>query len=387
MTKYQSPPAKIISIKDLERASLPLATKQVREFWAGGASEEFTLAENISVFDEYRIRTKVMTDVSNIDMRPKEIFGKKYSFPIGFAPSGFHQLATEEGEIATAKAAKSHNWLMALSSYSTKSLEEVKQAGGENVAVLQLYVFQNRETTKKLVERAEKAGYKAIALTVDTPVVGMRPADNYNNFKLPSYVKLGNFESRDGAIDNPVSPDSIARKAVLDDSKKEEIKTSNALDPTLTWSSTIPWLRSITKMEIWVKGVATAEDTKDAINAGVDGIWVSNHGGRQLDSTLASLDSLPEVVAAANGKVPIHFDGGIRRASDAFKALALGADFVWVGRPVLYGLLYNGQKGVELMETIFETELANVMMFAGTPNVSGIDKSRIVKKGHRLQKL
>lgn len=388
MPEYTSPPAKIISIKDLEKAALPLATKQTRDYWAGGASDEITLRENSSVFDEYRIRTKVMTDVSKINTHPKaKLFGKEWSVPIGLAPSAFHQLACEEGELATARAAKAHNWPMGLSSYSTKSLEDVKAAGGDSVTVLQLYVFQNRATTKALVERAEKAGYKALALTVDTPVIGMRPADIYNDFKLPYHMKLGNFGSDEGPIDNPTSPQSDTRQAVTDDSKKEDLHNTNTLDPSLTWEETIPWLRSITKMQIFVKGVATAEDTELAIQAGVDAIWVSNHGGRQLDSTLATLDSLPEVVAAARGRVPVHFDGGVRRASDVFKALALGADFVWVGRPVLYGLLYDGQTGVELMETILENELTNIMMFAGTVNTSEITKKKLVRKGPRIEKL
>ncbi|VVT57022.1 uncharacterized protein SAPINGB_P005495 [Magnusiomyces paraingens] len=386
MANYKSPPAKIISIKDLENAALPRASKSVREYWAGGASEEKTLAENSSVFDEYRIRTRVMVDVSQIDTSAT-LFGRKYRLPIGFAPSAFHQLATDDGEVATARAAKAHNWAMGLSSYSTKPLEDVKLAGGDSAQVLQLYVFQNRKTTEDLVRRAEKAGYKAIALTVDTPVIGIRPADIYNDFKLPPHVKLGNFGADQGPIDNPTSPQSETRDAVTDESKREDLKNTNTLDPSLTWEETIPWLRSITSMQIWAKGVATAEDTEAAIAAGVDVVWVSNHGGRQLDSTLATLDSLPEVVAAARGRVPVHFDGGVRRASDVFKALALGADFVWVGRPVLYGLLYDGQNGVELMQTIFETELANIMMFAGTTSIKEIDSRRLVRKGLRIEKL
>lgn len=389
MSEYKSPPAKIFTIQDLEREALPKTTKMVREFWAGGASDQITLKENMSVFDDYKIRTRVMIDVSKINTKPKkQLFGKDYAVPIGFAPSAFHQLATDEGEVATAKAAKKHNWLMGLSSYSTKSLEEVKAAGGDNVQMLQLYVFQNRETTEKLVRKAEKAGYKAIALTVDTPVVGMRPADAYNEFQLPAHIKMGNFDDfGHGVIDNPVSPTSIAKQAVTDDEKKKELKKSNALDPSLTWNETIPWLRSITKMEVWVKGVATAEDTEEAIKAGVDGIWVSNHGGRQLDSTLATLDSLREVVDAARGRVPVHVDGGVRRGGDVFKMLAMGADFVWLGRPVLYGLLYDGQEGVELMQSIFEREFLNTMMFAGTPKIADIDRSRLVRKGRRIEKL
>lgn len=390
MEPYTSGPKHIYNLTDLENAALPKATKMVREFWQGGAGDMKTLKENMSVFDDYRIRTRVMVDVSEIDMRPTtKIFGKDYAVPIGFAPAAFHQFADDDGEVATARAAKAKNWLMGLSSYSTKSLEDVKQAGGENVNVLQLYVFQNRETTKKLVQRAEKAGYKAIALTVDTPVVAVRPADVYNEFKLPGHIKMGNFDSfGHGVIDNPVSPNSLARQAVtVGGEKSEQAKKSNALDPTLTWDETIKWLRSITKLEIWVKGVTSAEDAEAAVNAGVDGIWVSNHGGRQLDSALATLDSLPEVVAAVNKRVPVHVDGGFRRGADVFKALALGADFVHVGRPVLYGLLYDGQKGVELMAKILEDELKYCMMFAGTRNIAEIQRHKLVRKAHHLERL
>lgn len=356
----------------------------IREFWEGGASDQLTVTENESVFDDYKIRTRVMVDVSHIDTRPKTMFGKQYALPIGFAPSGFHQLAHDEGELATARAAKQHNWLMTLSSYSNKSLEEVKQVGGDNVAMLQLYVFQNRETSRKLVQKAEKAGFKAVALTVDTPVVGMRPADTYNQFQLPPHLSMGNF---DGTVENPASPDALSRKAVVDDEKKKGAKLANVLDPTLTWQETIPWLKSITNMEIWVKGVATAEDAEAAIQAGVDGIWVSNHGGRQLDSAYCTLDALREVADVVKGRVPVHVDGGVRRGGDVFKMLALGADFVWIGRPVLYGLLYDGQAGLELLQQILNRELVTTMMMAGTPKIADITKDRLAKKGPGIVRL
>ncbi|KAF5094639.1 hypothetical protein D0Z00_003447 [Geotrichum galactomycetum] len=389
----QSKPKVIASIADLEKASMPYAQKLARDYWQSGANEMLTVAENKSAFDYYKIRTKVMTDVSKLNTKPKTtLFGKTYSVPIGIAPSAFHQMATDEGEVATAKAALSRDVPLTLSSYSNKSLEEVKAAGGDSVVFMQLYVFQNRATTEKLVRRAEKAGYKAIALTVDTPMIGKRFADEYNEFKLPGYLKLGNFESAaSGPIDIGMTPGSASKKAMAAENEEQDAPTTtseaNAIDPRLNWAETIPWLRSITKLEIWAKGIATAEDTEAAIAAGIDGIWISNHGGRQLDSTLATIDSLPEVVEAAKGRVPVHVDGGFRRGGDVFKALALGADFVWLGRPVLYGLQYDGQKGVELALDIIREEFKYVMAMTGTVETSSINRKQLVRIGPAIQKL
>ncbi|CDO53315.1 hypothetical protein DV495_003574 [Geotrichum candidum] len=389
----QSKPKVIASIADLEKASMPYAQKLARDYWQSGANEMLTVAENKSAFDYYKIRTKVMTDVSKLNPKPKtKLFGKTYSVPIGIAPSAFHQMATDEGEVATAKAALSRDVPMTLSSYSNKSLEDVKAAGGDSVVFMQLYVFQNRATTEKLVRRAEKAGYKALALTVDTPMIGKRFADEYNEFKLPGYLKLGNFEATTaGPIDIGMTPGSATKKAMAAESEDEAAPATtseaNAIDPRLNWAETIPWLRSITKLEIWAKGIATAEDTEAAIAAGIDGIWISNHGGRQLDSTLATIDSLPEVVEAAKGRVPVHIDGGFRRGGDVFKALALGADFVWLGRPVLYGLQYDGQKGLELALDIIREEFKYVMAMTGTTDTSGINRKQLVRIGPAIQKL
>lgn len=382
ITLYHSDPAKIVSLNDLEKVAMPRAAKMVREYWESGANDQQTLQENILGFDQYRIRTKVLVDVSNVSLKPAKLFGKQYDVPIGIAPAAFHRLATDEGEVATAKAAKSRNWAMGLSSYSTRTLEDVKEAGGDNVAFLQLYVFQNKETSEKLVRRAEKAGYKAIALTVDTPAIGMRYANMYSEFKLPSYVSLANFG--DG-VDNPINPSPYKTKD--DGTPQAPVVNTNTIDSALTWKETIPWLRSITNLEIWLKGVATAEDAEEAVKAGVDGIWVSNHGGRQLDSTLSTIDSLPEVVEAVKGRIPVHVDGGIRRGGDVFKMLALGADFVWLGRPVLYGLLYDGQQGLDLMQSILEKELEMTMMMAGTTSIDQIDKTRLARRGPRFERL
>lgn len=377
------------SLEELEQASMPKALKMARDYWQAGANEEQTLRENKSAFDNLRIRQHALRDVSRIDTTPrKPLFGKKYNVPIGFAPSAFHQMACHEGEVATAKAAKSRNVPMGLSSYSNKPLAEVKEAGGDSPVFMQLYVFKNRDTTLGLIRRAEAAGYKALLLTVDTPLIGRRYSDVRNSFKLPAHLKLGNFPESEssGPVDVGVEPDSQSRTSFSEGNKEDQSK-ANSLDPSLTWEETIPWLRSVTKMEIWLKGVATAEDAELALQYGVDGIWVSNHGGRQLDSTVSTIDALPEVVEAIKGRIPVHMDSGIRRGGDVFKALALGADFVWVGRPVLYGLQYNGQAGAELMLDILEEDLKYVMAFAGTTSVDQINKSYLMRVGPGLSRL
>lgn len=377
---------KILSLSDLEAAAMPYTEKAPRDYWETGSNDLLTLAENQKAFDYLKIRARAMRGVGTIDISPKvELFGKKFRAPIGVAPSAYHQMADDSGECGTAAACQARNWPMGLSSYSNKPLEEVRQAGPDAALFFQLYVFKNKKTSENLVKKAERAGFKAIALTVDTPYLGNRYADVRNNFKLPSHLSARNFEgTTDLPIDNAAEADSWARKIF---NGEECPPDANVVDPDINWAETIPWLRSITNMQIWVKGIVTAEDTHAAIEAGVDGIWVSNHGGRQLDSGLATIDALPEVVEAAAGRIPVHIDGGIRRGGDVFKCLALGADFVWLGRPAIWGLKYDGQAGVELMEQIIEDDLKLTMALAGTKTVAEINRSCLVRIGPAITKL
>ncbi|CAN6597005.1 hypothetical protein TRVA0_001S03642 [Trichomonascus vanleenenianus] len=382
-------PEKIMCLQDLERVSMPMAQKQARDYWESGANDMVTVRENITAYNQYRIRARAMRNVAHVDAKPRtKLFGKEYAVPIGFAPSAFHQMATDEGEVATAKAAKSCNIPMGLSSYANRSHQDVKQAGGDSAVFFQLYVFKNRKTTEKLVRAVEKSGYKALLLTVDTPYLGQRYSDTRNNFKLPTHLKLGNFAGEvPGLIDVGTEATSGSRMAFDDAAVAQAQSEANVVDPSINWAETIPWLRSISNLEIWVKGITTYEDAQLAVEAGVDGIWVSNHGGRQLDNTLATIDSLPEVVEAVKGRIPVHIDGGIRKGTDVFKALALGADFVWLGRPVLHGLQYDGQAGVELMHGLISKEFKYVMALSGCHNTSEITKKTLVRVGPGVSKL
>lgn len=386
-----------LTIAELEKHAAVRMNKQTRDYYNEGADSGSTLLENIQAYAKYRIRPRVLRDISQIDTSI-ELFGARQSIPLGVAPTAMQCLAHPDGKIATARACKLAGVPMGLSSFSTSTLEEVASAQGNNTRVLQLYLFEEREHSRKLIARAKAAGYKAVFLTVDTPMLGRRNLEIRNQFKLPKPYKIANF---------PEDPSSDAGQTVMDgstptegsqkqtstsapgyhDGKKRKPPTgpitfhTHAANPTLCWERDIDWIKQecAPEMQVWVKGIATAEDAILAVHHAVDGIIVSNHGGRQLNGALATLDALPEVVEVAGGKIPIHLDGGIRHGTDVFKALALGADFVWVGRPVLWGLAYKGQEGVELCLKLLADEIRLCMGLAGTVRVGDISKEYLVK--------
>ncbi|KAI4271183.1 MAG: hypothetical protein LQ337_006197 [Flavoplaca oasis] len=389
-----------LTIAELERHAAQRMDKQTRDYYNEGADSGSTLLENSQAYSKYRIRPRVLRDISLIDTSCP-LFGSRSPLPMGVAPTAMQCLAHPDGEAATARACRDAGVVMGLSSFATTTLEDVAAASGSNPRVLQLYLFEEREHSRKLIQRAKAAGYKAVFLTVDTPMLGRRNLEIRNQFKLPKPYKIANFTE---------DSDSAAAKTVMDgassdtaggerESKKStsapghhdgKIRTppagpisfhTHAPNPTLCWERDIDWLRQQCKpeMEVWVKGIATGEDALLAVHHRVDGIVVSNHGGRQLNGALATLDALPEVVDAVRGAIPVHIDGGIRHGTEIFKALALGADFVWIGRPVLWGLAYNGQEGVELCLRLLRDEFKLCMGLAGTVKVPEITKDYLVK--------
>lgn len=392
-----------LTIQELSHHAALRMNKQTRDYYNEGADSGSTLLENTTAYEKYRIRPRVLRDISSIDTSTS-LFGLPSSVPIGVAPTAMQCLAHPDGEVATAKACKEMGLPMGLSSFATKTLEEVAEAGdfkGERVGVLQLYLFEEREHSRRLIQRAKKAGYKAVFLTVDTPMLGRRNLEIRNEFKLPKPYQIANFDE---------DSDSKASKAVMEGAPQDiksrsgmEKKSSStagyhdgtkrvgpagpitfhthAPNPTLSWDRDIAWLKAECgpEMEVWVKGIATQEDALLALHHHVSGIIVSNHGGRQLNGALATIDALPEIVDVAKGKIPVHVDGGIRHGTDVFKALALGADFVWVGRPVLWGLAYKGQEGVELCLRLLSDEFRLCMGLAGTVKVEDINKDYLVK--------
>lgn len=347
------------------------------EFYNSGSQDMETLHANTSAFAKYRLRSRVLIDVSNCSPETS-IFNSPLpiAFPLGISPAGLQAMAHPTGELATSRAAAKRGINMAISSFANYPIAEVRKAGqavGPITHAIQLYSLKDRALQERIVRSAEAEGCKAIFLTADSPVLGVRYNEWRNDFRTPEGLGFPIVELTSETI----------RTRTHDSGFMALNSDSHA------WAKEIPWLRSITKMHIYIKGVLTAEDTLLAIEYGCDGIIVSNHGGRQLDGVAATLDALPECVEAAQGRIAVHIDGGFRRGSDIFKAIALGAQCCWVGRPAIWGLAYDGQNGVDTMLDILYEEFKRCMQLTGCVSVKDITKDRLalVKADGRLSKL
>ncbi|XP_073024320.1 glycolate oxidase 1-like isoform X2 [Primulina eburnea] len=357
----------VTNVNEYESLAKKKLPKMVYDYYASGAEDQWTLQENRNAFSKIMFRPRILVDVSKIDITTS-ILGFKISSPVMIAPTAMQKMAHPEGELATARAASSAGTIMTLSSWATSSIEEVASTAPAGIRFFQLFVSKDRSIVTQLVKRAEKAGYKAIALTVDTPRLGRREADIKNRFILPDNLTLKNYESLNlGAIDR--TNDSGLASFIADQ-----------FDPSLSWED-VKWLQTITDLPILLKGVLTAEDAFLAIQAGAAGIIVSNHGARQLDYVPATIMALEEVVRAAQGKVPVFLDGGIRRGTDVFKALALGASGVFIGRPVLYALAVDGEAGVRKVLQMLHDEFELTMALSGCRSIEEITRRHIQTPG------
>ncbi|CAH2053749.1 unnamed protein product [Thlaspi arvense] len=359
----------IVNVNEFQELAKRALPKMYYDFYSGGAEDQHTLKENVEAFRRITFRPRVLVDVSKIDMSTT-ILGYPISAPIMIAPTANHMLAHPEGETATAKAAAACNTIMIVSYMASCTVEEVASSCNA-VRFLQVYVYKRRDVTAQLVKRAEKAGFKAIVLTVDVPKLGRREADIKNKMISP---QLRNFE---GLFSTEVRPS---------EGSGVEAFASRALDASLNWKD-IEWLRSITKLPILIKGILTREDALKAVEAGVEGIVVSNHGARQLDYSPATITVLEEIVQAVGGRIPVLFDGGVRRGTDVFKALALGARAVLVGRPIVYGLAAKGEDGVKKVIEMLKNEFEITMALSGCPTVDDITRSHVKTENERLQSM
>jgi 4-hydroxymandelate oxidase len=350
-----------------QRARHRLPT-DVWDYIEGGAGSERTVAANRRAFDRYQVRPRVMVDVSRVSTA-RTLLGARLSTPLGIAPTAYHRLVHPDGELATARGAGAAGALFVVSMFASQPLEDIARAA-TGPLWLQLYWLHRRDVVADLVKRAAAAGYGALVLTVDTPQVGRRHRDERNGFTVGGDVRAVN-------IDAEVMAPSHQQVAGA-----SAIATHSALtfDPSLHWAD-LDWLRGLTDLPIVLKGVLTAEDATLAVEAAVDALIVSNHGGRQLDGALPSLDALAEVAAAVDGACPVLFDGGVRTGADAFTALALGADAVLVGRPALWALATDGDTGVARLLDLLHDELTHTMMLAGRPELAGIDRGALVRAG------
>ncbi|XP_063040752.1 hydroxyacid oxidase 1 [Engraulis encrasicolus] len=357
---------KPVCVADFELHARRTLPKAVFDYYVSGADEQETLSDNVAAFSRWRFFPRVLRDVSAVDLST-EVLGQTVSMPICVAATAMQRMAHPEGETATVRACHSAGVGMMLSSWATSTIEEVSLASPDCVRWLQLYIYKDRALTQTLVRRAEEAGYKGIFVTVDTPYLGKRRNDVRNRFKLPSHLRMSNFDSPDLAFS--------AKEGYGEDSGLA-VYVAQAIDPTLRWEH-IAWLKSITSLPVVVKGVLRAEDAVEAVRYGVDGILVSNHGARQLDGVSATLDALPEIVEAVGDHVEVYLDGGVRRGTDVLKALALGAKAVFLGRPVLWGLAYEGEQGVGEVLQLMREEFRLAMALAGCRSLKEINKSLV----------
>ncbi|HEU5440367.1 MAG TPA: alpha-hydroxy acid oxidase [Ktedonobacterales bacterium] len=334
------------------------------DYYRSGSDDEVTLRANRSAFERLRLRPRVMVDVSAIDLRTT-VLGTSVNMPIMIAPMAYHGLATAEAECATAQAAGAVGALMTASTMSNRTLEDIA-AAATGPLWFQLYVYQQRAVTEELVRRAEVAGYRALVLTVDAPRIGRREPDIRNGFGLPGHLTAANFTADSNVFMHDHAPGVSGLAA----------HAAAQFDATLTWGA-LSWLAGISRLPVVVKGILTGEDAALAVAHGAAGIIVSNHGGRQLDSALAAIEALPEVVHAVAGRCEVYMDGGIRRGTDVLKALALGARAVLVGRPVLWGLAVDGAAGAQHVLELLRNELDLAMTLAGRPTLADIDASLV----------
>ena len=350
------------NLEQLEELARSRISDMAFQYIVGGAEDEVTLRANRSAYQDYRFMPRVLRDVSDVRLGTTAL-GTKIAFPVIVAPTGFHRLCHPEGEVATAQGTSDGGTIFTASTIANCSLEDIAK-GSDGPKWFQLYVFKDRGVTESLVKRAKKAGYKALVLTVDLPVHGRRERDMRTGFHLPKGLTMGNF---------PAGP--LASRSGGDSSLKTFV--AEQFDATLTWED-VKWLKKVSGLPVIVKGILHPDDAALAVKNGVDGVVVSNHGGRQLDHTVATLDALPAVVDAVEGRCEVFLDGGVRRGTDVLKAVALGARAVLVGRPVLWGLALGGRRGVAGVLDHLQREARTSMQILGAPSVADLDMSYLV---------
>lgn len=365
LPKLQQIPPTAVSVGDYEGLARERVSAPAWAFLSGGATDEWTVRENNAAYQRLTLRTRVLEDLSGGNTAV-EIFGQRFAAPILLAPVAYHRLFHPDGELATALAASAMQTGLVVSTQATTLIEDIaRQAKDQAKAPLwfQLYVQVDRDFTATLVRRAEAAGYTALVVTVDASVTGIRNREQRAGFALPPDLEAVNLRGM-----------RVPSMQAADNGQL--LLGGPLLAAAMTWRD-VAWLRSLTRLPLLAKGIMTAEDARRAIAEGFDGIIVSNHGGRTLDTQPATIDVLAEIVAAVGDRVPVLCDGGIRRGSDMFKALALGAKAVLIGRPYVYGLAAAGAPGVTHVIRILRAELEVAMALCGCKDINAIDAARV----------
>ncbi len=350
----------LLNVADYARVAKSQLPRDVFDYYEGGALDEITLRENVAGWERLKLYYRVLAGVESRRLTTA-VLSQPVSMPILVAPTAFHKLACEQGEIATARAAKAAGTLFILSSLSNTAMESVF-AEAASPRWFQLYIYKDRGITAELVKRAEQAGAEAIVLTVDAPGLGTRHRDTRNNFQLSEGLTVENLAPLGKGQFPEVKGSGLA--VYVQENFKQDLGF-NDLD----------WLCNSTRLPVVVKGVCRGDDARRSAEHGAKAVVVSNHGGRQLDTAPATSEVLPYVVDAVAGRCEIYVDGGIRRGSDVLKAIALGARAVLVGRPILWGLCVAGEEGVVRVLKILKQELDEAMLLCGCTTLGDIDGS------------
>ena len=373
--------ASIGDLRTIARRRLP---RGVFDYIDGAAEDERTLAANSDAFARLGFRPRVLRDVSRVDPSTT-LLGRRLPLPLVLSPTGFGRIADPQGELAVARSAAKAGLTYTLSTLATRSLEEVA-AVSDGPRWFQVYVWRDRGLVEELIRRADAAGYEALVVTVDTAVLGKRERDVRRGFSLPPKIGLGTLV--DGALhpawtwafvrSEPIKFANVVTREVGDGSDAVSLAeyVSSQFDPSLSWAD-LDWMRTIWDGPIVVKGIQTVEDARLAVDAGVDAIALSNHGGRQLDTAPTPLDLVEPVVQAIGDAAPVLCDGGVRRGSDMVKALALGATACMAGRAYLYGLGAGGERGVDKALALIDADVRRTMALVGASTVAEITRDLV----------
>jgi len=375
---------KFISIEDLRRAAKWNMPKPMFDFVDGGANDEWTRRENRAAFERITFDPRVLVDVSERD-QSTTVFGQTLKTPIIIAPTGLTSIAWPDAELLAARAAGRASAGLALSTYASNSIEEIA-ATGTSPLWFQLYVSKDRSISNELVDRAQAAGYKALAITVDTQVPSMRERDVRNGYSAPPKLTIGTISDaawRIGWLSRFIRGPRPAYRNLHGDAAttpRQFVQLGERLgrmvDPSVTWKD-VEHFRARWNGPLLLKGVVSTRDVKTALDHGVNGFIVSNHGGRQLDYAPSSIEVLPEIVDACEGRAEVYLDSGIRRGSDVVKAIALGAKAVLIGRPYVYGLGAAGEAGVDHVFRILQDEIDRCLALIGVPRLSELSRENL----------
>ena len=352
MEKLSFIPNDLVSLKDYERYAKQRLNLNAFAYVCGAAADEITYKRNEKAFENIFLETATLEDLKGANTKI-ELFGQTYSLPIFLAPVAYQKLVDMNGEIATAQASNAMNTCMCVSSFSSCTLEDIS-ANTNTPLWFQLYIQPHMNTNLKLIKKAELLGYKALVITIDAPISGIRNSEQRAGFYLPEGISAINIENL-----NPLQTTN----------NFENIFDITPILPT--WKD-IEFIKRNTKLPVILKGITSVTYAKKAIELGIDGIIVSNHGGRTIDTLPSTIELLPKIAKAVDGKIPILFDGGIRRGTDIIKAIALGASAVMIGRPIMYGLATAGALGVAHTLKILKEELEVSMIFTGCKDINAI---------------